>query len=145
MLLRLLVVGVLRAWPCASNSVWWVFATATTLEHQHAMHSSDGAPVQHCIVTGAHPAELLMKLCSLTCETCCCCCRVMQAWLFFSDSRFWQPPQIQVGIRLLCQPPLLLACLLRSALFCMLGALAASQWSACIPAPQSESVCCKPL
>ena len=24
---------------------------------------------------------------------------VMQAWLFFSDSRFWQPPQIQVGSR----------------------------------------------
>jgi hypothetical protein len=23
----------------------------------------------------------------------------MQAWLFFSDSRFWQPPQIQVGRR----------------------------------------------
>jgi alpha-N-acetylglucosaminidase len=25
------------------------------------------------------------------------CTWVMQAWLFFSDSRFWQPPQIQVG------------------------------------------------
>lgn len=23
---------------------------------------------------------------------------VMQAWLFFSDSRFWPPPQIQVGV-----------------------------------------------
>lgn len=37
---------------------------------------------------------------------------VMQAWLFFSDARFWQPPQIQVGGEADVHAAAVLVCLL---------------------------------